>query len=168
MHRDRAHAKRAGPTAAAAIPPAADAATGAHRAAHADRAHRPGAIGSDGIRRAAWLSASVSWQEVRVTQKPITFASLFATHTWRPIPGCPGRYVLEGNATLRDVVGESIATHAHRSARARDEVLVTPLDHGAGLITYRRSDGTERITLGDASGFARKLAQLELRDPIDT
>jgi hypothetical protein len=47
-----------------------------------------------------------------------------------------------------------------RVAGAPDEVLVARLDDGAGVISYRRADGTLLHTLGTAAGFARKLAQL--------
>jgi len=43
--------------------------------------------------------------------------------------------------------------------KARDTVLVAPLDRG-GVISYQRADGSFVHTLNTPEGFARKLAQL--------
>jgi hypothetical protein len=81
---------------------------------------------------------------------------------WRPIPNCPGRYVLVKPeptippAQLAQIENVSIE---YQVKAARDVVLVLPLE-GGGLITYQHADGTFLHTLNDEAGFKRKLAQL--------
>jgi hypothetical protein len=101
-----------------------------------------------------------------VTTPTPTHAALAARWPWRPIPGCPGRAVLRGAATVTplELAGPDVAWSAHRVATAHDEVLVAPLGEG-GLITYRRADGTFVHTLNTPDGFARKLAQLGVPAP---
>jgi hypothetical protein len=90
-----------------------------------------------------------------------TFAEILERCAWRPIPGCPGRFVAADGPS--DASPESIAgtppVLRRRVDGARDEVVVTPLASG-GLISYRKCDERYLHTLGDADGFARKLAQL--------
>ena len=81
----------------------------------------------------------------------------------RPIPNCPGRYVLQ---TVRDTDGPETICRSprvtrHRSPNARDVVVVTWLE-GWGLISYARADGTWLHTANDAEGFRRKLRVLEI------
>ena len=84
---------------------------------------------------------------------------LLGAFPWRPIRGCPGRYSLPaGTLAFADVAGRQ--PRAFRVAGAPDEVLVARLDDGAGVISYRRADGSTVHTLGTPEGFARKLAQL--------
>lgn len=89
------------------------------------------------------------------------YAELFAAHPWRPIRGCPGRFMLPAPVEATPFALSGVEGREHRSARAPDPVLVTPLDEG-GLISYRHADGRTLHTLCDAGGFARKLAQLGL------
>jgi hypothetical protein len=95
----------------------------------------------------------------------MTFAELLSLHPWRPIPGCPGRFVLPGRSdvTPQDLLGQPAKVNAQRSSKASDEVLVTRFPDGGGLISYRHADGSFCHTLNDAEGFSRKLAQLELQ-----
>ena len=87
---------------------------------------------------------------------------------WRPIPHCPGRFVLtKGASTLSpaELLGGPVETTEHRSTAARDPVLITPLDDG-GLISFRRADGTYVHTLNSSDGFARKLWQLGIASVV--
>ena len=58
---------------------------------------------------------------------PATFSTLFDRWAWRPIPHCPGRYVLADGPIA--TAPEDMAAGAHSSmmdAVATDPVLVTP------------------------------------------
>jgi hypothetical protein len=92
----------------------------------------------------------------------MTFAHLLRSHDWRPIVGCPGRYVLRSEPptlSLRGLLGETVPLRAHRVAAAKDEVWAAQLPDG-GLISYCRGDGTWVHTLNTPEGFRRKLSQL--------
>lgn len=93
----------------------------------------------------------------------MTRAELEQRWTWKPIRNCPGRFVLAtgGRAvSAQTLVGGGHRVHEFRSARARDRVLVVPLEDGGGLISYAREDGSLVHTLNTPEGFARKLADL--------
>jgi hypothetical protein len=95
---------------------------------------------------------------------PVTFSALFDRWPWRPIPNCPGRYVLAAGPVgtpPRDMV-QGANSSAHVSVSARDPVIVTPFDDG-GLISYRKADGSFLHTLNTREGFERKLRQLDIR-----
>jgi hypothetical protein len=47
------------------------------------------------------------------------------------------------------------------SLRAKDTVIITPIENG-GIISFRRQDGTYLHTLNTKEGFARKRADLGL------
>jgi hypothetical protein len=96
---------------------------------------------------------------------PATFSALFDRWAWRPIPNCPGRYVLAAGPVAMSP--EEIATGGsggseHETAAARDPVIVTPFDDG-GLISYRKMGGTFLHTLNTREGLDRKLRQLGIR-----
>jgi hypothetical protein len=95
---------------------------------------------------------------------PVTFSALFERWTWRPIPHCPGRYVLAAGPVA--IAPEEIVTGGgaseHVIAATRDPVMVTPFDDG-GLISYRKSADLFLHTLNTREGFERKLRQLGLR-----
>ena len=96
----------------------------------------------------------------------ISFTALFESWTWRPIRGCPGRFVLAADGppvTVEKLVGEDVRPCEHRVAAARDLVVVIAFD-GGGLISYRRDDGSYVHTLNNRAGFARKLRQLGIED----
>ena len=90
---------------------------------------------------------------------PGGFEALLRAFPWRPIRGCPGRYSLPASTLPFEAVAGREG-RVHRVPAAPDEVLVAPLDDGAGVISYRRPDGSLVHTLGTAEGFRRKLAQL--------
>jgi hypothetical protein len=96
------------------------------------------------------------------------FERLAAAFTWRPIPNCPGRFVLAGtaaNLSPRTLVGPEVELHEFNVPAARDTVVVARFGHDGGLISYKRANGTFVHTLNDADGFARKLAQLGIMEP---
>ena len=96
---------------------------------------------------------------------PATFSALFHRFAWRPIPNCPGRYVLAAGPVAtppQDMVPGANAHPEQVSAGARDPVIVTLCEDG-GLISYRRADGTFLHTLNTRDGLERKLRQLAIR-----
>ena len=95
----------------------------------------------------------------------MTLSALFDRWVWRPIPNCPGRYVLAGGPSAtrpEDMVPGAYGGSEHVCVTARDPVIVTPLDDG-GLISYRKADGMFLHTLNTREGFERKLCQLGIR-----
>jgi hypothetical protein len=92
-----------------------------------------------------------------------TYAELYERFSWRPIPHCPGRYVLPQQSPcelrLEDLTGNACETCEYEVSTARDVVVVTALDEG-GLISYKRADGSLLHTLNTPEGFQRKLGQL--------
>jgi len=93
------------------------------------------------------------------------FAAALARWPWRAIRDCPGRYALtpaDADSTPERILGYRARSKEHRSAVARDRVVLTPFAAAGGLISYRRDDGGWLHTLNDADGWARKLAQLGL------
>ena len=95
------------------------------------------------------------------------FDDLLAAAIWRPIRGCPGRYVLAGDPppALAALIADRTRTRELVVPTARDPVLVVSLTTGGGLISYQHADGGVLHTLNTASGFARKLAQLGIELP---
>jgi hypothetical protein len=96
---------------------------------------------------------------------PATFSELFNRLAWRPIPNCPGRYVLAAGPIAtppQDLAGGANDGSEHISAAARDPVIVTPFEDG-GLISYRKADGRFLHTLNTPEGLDRKLRQLAIR-----
>ncbi|MCK6515473.1 hypothetical protein L6R46_10525 [Myxococcota bacterium] len=94
--------------------------------------------------------------------KRTSWRDLASAYDWRPIPGCPGRFVLcGGKSALHPAafVGGATVWPERRVPGARDPVVVVPLAEG-GLLSYRHEDGRWTHTLGDGDGFGRKLAQL--------
>ena len=92
----------------------------------------------------------------------MTLDDLMKTWTWRPIPGCPGRYILREASpylSLEALLGPEAQAIEFRVEAAKDVVLVVSLDRG-GIISYKRDDGTFLHTLNTEEGFERKLAQL--------
>jgi hypothetical protein len=91
----------------------------------------------------------------------LTFSTLFDRWAWRPIPHCPGRYVLDAGpvATPPEDIVPGTTGSVHVCATAKDPVIVTPLDDG-GLISYRKPDGRFLHTLNTRDGFERKVRQL--------
>lgn len=80
---------------------------------------------------------------------------------WRPIPGCPGRFVFQGALTtsIEELVGP-LPVEVY-SGKARDRVAVVRFPKG-GLISYCRAGGTLLHTLNTEDGFRRKLSQMAI------
>jgi hypothetical protein len=93
------------------------------------------------------------------------FSTLFDRFAWRPIPNCPGRYVLAAGPVAtppEDLVPTANDSTEHVCVAARDPVIVTPFEDG-GLISYRKADGLFLHTLNTREGFERKVHQLAIR-----
>jgi hypothetical protein len=92
----------------------------------------------------------------------MTIDDLMKAWVWRPIPGCPGRYVLREISpylSLEALLGPEAQASEFRVESAKDIVLVVSLD-GGGIISYKRDDGSFLHTLNTEEGFERKLKQL--------
>ena len=94
----------------------------------------------------------------------VKFAELYDGWAWRPIPNCPGRYVLSAGpiATPPEDLVRGADASEHVCIAARDPVIIMPFEDG-GLISYRKADGQFLHTLNTHEGFDRKLRQLGLR-----
>ncbi len=95
-----------------------------------------------------------------------SYGSLLEAGDWRPIPGCPGRAVLQRASRVRpeDLLGKSTPLHRFEVPAAPDPVLVARVD-GGGLISYAKSDGRFVHTLNTEEGLARKLGELGIALP---
>jgi hypothetical protein len=90
----------------------------------------------------------------------MTFDELFAAWPWKPIPNCPGRFVLPPSSlTPQQLLQDDAPLPRRRAAAARDPVITAAIDNG-GLITYCKPDGRYVHTLNTPEGFERKLAEL--------
>jgi hypothetical protein len=95
----------------------------------------------------------------------MTFAAIMSQWSWRPIPHCPGRFVLSsGRSALAPsaIVSAVDGLTEHVIPSTPDPVIVAELEDG-GLISYRKPDGTFIHTLNTVEGFDRKLRQLGIR-----
>jgi hypothetical protein len=90
----------------------------------------------------------------------VSFASLWVEYDCRPIPGCPGRFVLSGGQPVGLAPFGLTTPRSYRVPKARDEVLVARFADGSGLISYRRPNGSIVHTLNKPAGLSRKLAEL--------
>lgn len=91
------------------------------------------------------------------------FAALLARWPWRAIRDCPGRYALiaaDAGSDPERILGRPARLSEHRSAMARDPIVLAPFAAGGGLISYRRDDGRWLHTLNDENGWTRKRSQL--------
>lgn len=93
-----------------------------------------------------------------------TFESLFRSHHWREIRGCPGRFVCAELVAPADALADGAEIHAFDVPAARDRVLVAVFP-GGGLLSYQRPDGSLLHTLNTEAGLRRKLAQLGIALP---
>jgi hypothetical protein len=91
----------------------------------------------------------------------VRFSELMAGHDWKPIPNCPGRYVLSTKSVVspEQLLGADVKVRRYRVSVAKDPVFVACLDDG-GLISYLRPDGTYVHTLNSLEGFERKLLSI--------
>jgi hypothetical protein len=96
----------------------------------------------------------------------MTFDAIMSRWPWRPIPNCPGRFVLSsGRSSLApsEIVLASVgAITEHVIPATADPVVVAEFEDG-GLISYRKPDGAFIHTLNTIEGLDRKLRQLGIR-----
>ena len=91
----------------------------------------------------------------------MTFAALFIRYAWKPIPGCPGRYILReinGPLGLDDLAGGARCFH---SPAVPDPVYAAMIP-GGGILSYAKGGGRFLHTLNTPAGFRRKLQTLGL------
>ena len=85
---------------------------------------------------------------------------------WRPIPNCPGRFVLSSGPSAlapSEIVTASIGVVTEHIVPATpDPVIVAEFEDG-GLLSYRKPDGSFIHTLNTREGLDRKLRQLGIR-----
>ncbi len=96
----------------------------------------------------------------------MTFDEMERRGDWKPIHGCPGRFVLRGVSRLlsiADLIREKIEVREFSSPHANDPVFVSEFEDG-GIISYKRADGTWVHTLCTRDGFERKLNQLGIEN----
>jgi hypothetical protein len=90
------------------------------------------------------------------------FNTILSRYSWKPIHGCPGRYVSGSgmsHLTVFDLVGRHVTVSRLILTKAEDPVHVTALRDG-GIISYEKDDGSFVHTLNTTSGFRRKLKEL--------
>ena len=90
------------------------------------------------------------------------FKEIRKRYDWRPIRGCPGRFVLEGGPseiTPEELTGKSLSADLTASSMGGDPVTVIAFE-GGGVISYLKSDGRYIHTLCTKDGFRRKLRDL--------
>ena len=96
----------------------------------------------------------------------MTFDEIMSRWPWRPIPNCPGRFVLSsGRSSLAPSAIVSSSPGGlieHAIPAAPDPVIVAEFEDG-GLISYRKPDGSFIHTLNTIEGLDRKLRQLGIR-----
>jgi hypothetical protein len=92
----------------------------------------------------------------------ISFESLLERYDWKPIPGCPGRYILKGGISPvkpAALVGGDREIREREFTAAPDPVSFC-LFPGGGLVSFRKKEGYIH-TLCDAGGFERKMRKLK-------
>lgn len=101
----------------------------------------------------------------------MTFDEIMARWPWRPIPNCPGRFVLSpgrNSVAPSGIVSAPIGDITeHVIPATPDPVIVTEFEDG-GLISYRKPDGSFIHTLNTTEGLDRKLRQLGIRSQRQT
>jgi hypothetical protein len=90
-----------------------------------------------------------------------TFESVLKRHAWRPIPNCPGRFVLKKTTTPPlEIAAIEGVSERYEAAPGKDPVVAVRFSDGGGLISYEHADGFVH-TLNTPEGFARKLESLD-------
>lgn len=91
------------------------------------------------------------------------FFTLKERYRCKPIPGCPGRYILEGAEEIPPgkLVGEKLPVLEYSVETAPDRVFVVKLEEG-GIISYLKPSSIYIHTLNTEEGFRRKLYNLEI------
>ncbi len=94
------------------------------------------------------------------------FNTLLHRYNWKPLPGCPGRYILRGGISHlepEEIVGEAGKISIEDFPSVPDPVYYSFFT-GGGLISYKKAEGFIH-TLCDLEGMARKMGKL--RESID-
>ena len=99
----------------------------------------------------------------------VSFGLLQSRFCWRPIRGCPGRYVLRDNKPNlhpEQLLGEPAELREYHPSTTADAVLVVCF-LGGGLLSFRKPDGTFVHTLNTPDGLRRRLLRfgIELDGP---
>lgn len=94
-------------------------------------------------------------------EKSLKFEELFNTYKWKPIPDCPGRYLLYKNCNkeFNAMYFNLTDIKEFKVDKARDTVLVCRFKDG-GLISFKHQDGYVVHSLNNQDGFLRKLDHL--------
>lgn len=90
------------------------------------------------------------------------FEQLKHRYQWKPIAGCPGRYILsEGvvHFSIEELVGQSVEVKKADFKNAADTVYYCHFV-GGGVISYAKPDGFLH-TLCDTGAMKRKLDMLQ-------
>ncbi len=100
-----------------------------------------------------------------LASRAASFDSVRSRWDWKPLHGCPGRYVLRGtrrDLTPDEVVGQRVEPRVYHPESTPDAVLVVPLE-GGGLLSFRKPDGVTFVhTLNTPEGLERRLARFDL------
>jgi len=98
----------------------------------------------------------------------MTLEEIMSRWPWRPIPNCPGRFVLSsGRSSLSpsEIAPASVAVITEYVIPTTPDPVVVAEFEGGGLISYRKPDGSFIHTLNTSEGLDRKLRQLGIRMP---
>jgi hypothetical protein len=97
--------------------------------------------------------------------KKLNFQTLFFSYTWKPIDGCPGRYILKDKKqyTLVELT-ENKAEIKTYYPENRDIIHTAEFSDG-GIISYQKKDGRFIHTLNNREGYTRKLTMLGFEIP---
>ncbi len=90
------------------------------------------------------------------------FDELMMRWPFRPIPDCPGRFVLRGQGSdlsPEQILGTKLKTVEYQTPSTLDRVLVTEFEDGA-LLTFVKPNGTHVHTLNTLEGLHRRLRRL--------
>lgn len=90
------------------------------------------------------------------------FDQLMIRWPFRPIPDCPGRFVLRGrfsHLSPEAIVGTVLPTVEYLPTATPDRVVVTEFDDGA-LLTFIKPNGDHVHTLNTLEGLQRRLRGL--------
>ncbi len=92
-----------------------------------------------------------------------TIEDIFSKFQCRPIPNCPGRYIIRnsGHLTIQEICGAEVKTEEFHSQSVPDPVIFCRFGDG-GIISYIKSDGTFVHTLNNKEGFERKCRELNI------
>ena len=94
----------------------------------------------------------------------MTFNDLISRYQCRPIPNCPGRFIIRnsGHLTVQDLCTSAVDTEEFAVDTVPDPVIICRFS-GGGIISYRKADGTFVHTLNNIEGFKRKCRELGIK-----